>query len=115
LRSGPSLSVPAPNDVEENALGKILVIGAAGLIGKEIVNALGESNCIRASRSSDERVDITDPKSLAALFDRIGAIDGIICTGGAARFKPWDQLTDEDWTFRRPANCSARSMSSATD
>ena len=22
-----------------------------------------------------------------------------ICTGGAARFKPWDQLTDEDWTF----------------
>jgi NAD dependent epimerase/dehydratase family len=80
-------------------LGKILVIGAAGLIGKEIVNALGESNCIRASRSSDERVDITDPKSLAALFDRIGAIDGIICTGGAARFKPWDQLTDEDWTF----------------
>ncbi len=26
-------------------------------------------------------------------------VDGIICTGGAARFKPWDQLTDEDWTF----------------
>jgi len=25
--------------------------------------------------------------------------DGIICTGGAARFKPWDQLSDEDWTF----------------
>jgi hypothetical protein len=26
-------------------------------------------------------------------------VDGIIHTGGAARFKPWDQLTDEDWTF----------------
>jgi NAD(P)-dependent dehydrogenase (short-subunit alcohol dehydrogenase family) len=80
-------------------LGKILVIGAAGLIGKDVVKTLGESECIRASRSSDERVDISDPKSLAALFARIGTIDGIICTGGAARFKPWGQLTDEDWTF----------------
>jgi NAD(P)-dependent dehydrogenase (short-subunit alcohol dehydrogenase family) len=80
-------------------LGKVLVIGAAGLIGKDVVRELGESNCIRASRSSDERVDISDPKSLAALFGRVGALDGIVCTGGAARFKPWDQLTDEDWTF----------------
>ena len=80
-------------------MSKILVIGATGLIGKDVVKALGESECIRASRSSDERVDISDPKSLAALFGRIGTVDGIICTGGAARFKPWDQLTDEDWTF----------------
>ncbi len=80
-------------------MGKILVIGAAGLIGREIVKALGESECIRASRSSDEHVDIEDPKSLVALFGRVGELDGIICTGGAARFKPWDQLTDEDWTF----------------
>jgi NAD(P)-dependent dehydrogenase (short-subunit alcohol dehydrogenase family) len=80
-------------------LGKILVIGAAGLIGGEVVKALGEGECIRASRSSDERVDISDPKSLAALFNRIGTVDGIICAGGAARFKPWDQLTDEDWAF----------------
>ena len=80
-------------------MGKILVIGAAGLIGTEVVKALGESECIRASRNSDEQVDISDPKSLAALFQRIGEVDGIICAGGAARFKPWDQLTDEDWTF----------------
>jgi NAD(P)-dependent dehydrogenase (short-subunit alcohol dehydrogenase family) len=80
-------------------LGKILVIGAAGLIGAEVVKALGESECIRASRSSDERMDISDPKSLAALFARIGTVDGVVCTGGAARYKPWDQLTDEDWTF----------------
>jgi len=78
---------------------KILVIGAAGLIGGEVVKALGERECIRASRNSGERVDISDPKSLAALFDRVGGVDGIVCTGGAARYKPWDQLTDEDWTF----------------
>ena len=80
-------------------MSKILVIGAAGLIGKDVVKTLGESECIRASRSWDERVDISDPKSIAALFARIGMVDGIICTGGAARFKPWSELTDEDWTF----------------
>jgi NAD(P)-dependent dehydrogenase (short-subunit alcohol dehydrogenase family) len=80
-------------------MSKILVIGAAGLIGAEVVKALGESECIRASRNSGERVDISDPKSLAALFERVGELDGIVCTGGAARFKPWDRLTDEDWTF----------------
>ncbi len=80
-------------------MGKILVIGAAGLIGREVVKAFGESECIRASRSSDEHVNISDPELIVSLFDRIGAVDGIICAGGAARFKPWNQLTDEDWTF----------------
>lgn len=80
-------------------MSKTLVIGAAGLIGREVVKALGESQCIRASRSSDEKVDISDPKSLAALFERVGEVNGIVCTGGAARFKPWDRLTDEDWAF----------------
>jgi NAD(P)-dependent dehydrogenase (short-subunit alcohol dehydrogenase family) len=82
-----------------NVVSKILVIGAAGLIGSDVVKALGESECIRASRNSGERVDISDPRSIAALFKRVGELDGIICTGGAARFKPWDQLTDEDWEF----------------
>ena len=47
-------------------MGKILVIGAAGLIGAEVVKVLGAENCIRASRSSDEKVDISDPASLRA-------------------------------------------------
>jgi NAD(P)-dependent dehydrogenase (short-subunit alcohol dehydrogenase family) len=80
-------------------MSRTLVIGAARLIGREVVKALGESECIRASRNSDEKVDISDPKSLAALFERIGEVDGIVCTGGAARFKPWNQLTAEDWAF----------------
>ena len=33
------------------------------------------------------------------MFDRVGVLEGIVCTGGAARFKPWDQTTDEDWAF----------------
>ena len=53
-------------------MSKTLVIGGAGLIGARVVEALGEERCIRASRNSGERVDISDPKSLAALFERAG-------------------------------------------
>jgi len=80
-------------------MSKFLVIGGAGLIGSRVVEALGADQCVRASRNSGERVDISDPKSLAALFDRVGQVDGIVCTGGAARFKPWDQARDDDWAF----------------
>ena len=80
-------------------MSKFLVIGGAGLIGSRVVEALGADQCVRASRNSGERVHISDPKSLAALFDRVGQVDGIVCTGGAARFKPWDQARDDDWAF----------------
>ena len=80
-------------------MSRFLVIGGAGLLGAEVVKALGAGQCVVASRHAGERVDIADPKSLAALFDRVGEVDGIVCTGGAARFRPWDQLTDDDWAF----------------
>ena len=80
-------------------MSKTLVIGASGLLGSAVVAAVGEENSIRASRSSLEKVDISDPKSLAALFARVGTLEGIVCTGGAARFKPYDQQNDEDWAF----------------
>jgi NAD(P)-dependent dehydrogenase (short-subunit alcohol dehydrogenase family) len=80
-------------------MAKYLVIGGAGLIGSKVLVALGADKCVSASRNAGERVDISDPQSLTALFDRVGEVDGIVCTGGAARFKPWDQATDDDWAF----------------
>ena len=80
-------------------MSRFLIIGGAGLLGDEVVKALGAGRCVVASRNAGERVDIADPKSLAALLDRVGEVDGIVCTGGAARFKPWDHLTDDDWAF----------------
>ncbi|MFY9968723.1 MAG: hypothetical protein WAK41_04830 [Roseiarcus sp.] len=53
-------------------MSETLVIGAAGLLGSRVVEALGEDRCIRASRNSGERVDISDPKSLASPFGRVG-------------------------------------------
>jgi len=36
---------------------------------------------------------------LPAAISRVGEVDGIVCTGGAARFRSWVQLTDDDWAF----------------
>ena len=66
-----------------------------------------QKSCARSGRRCDHTWPAdrdffairSDPRSLAALFERVGELDGIVCTGGAARYKPWDQLTDEDWTF----------------
>ncbi len=65
-------------------MSKTLVIGASGILGSSVVEALGEDRCIRAARNSGERVDLSDPKSLAALFARVGRLDGIVCAAGAA-------------------------------
>ena len=80
-------------------MSKTLVIGASGVLGSRIVEALGEDDCIQASRNAGERVDLSDPELLSALFARVGQLDGIVCAAGAARYKPWDILTDDDWAF----------------
>ena len=61
LRSDPSLSFYVEPIRRGDDVSKILVIGAAGLLGAQVVDALGESECVRASRRSGERVDISDP------------------------------------------------------
>lgn len=77
---------------------KVVVIGATGTIGSAVVNALTTRHeVIRASRSSELRVDVEDPKTVAALFDKIGEVDAVVaCAGGAdGMFGPLDQLSDE--------------------
>jgi NAD(P)-dependent dehydrogenase (short-subunit alcohol dehydrogenase family) len=78
---------------------RILVIGAHGTIGREIVNALsGEHEVLGASRSqSDIHVDITDPASIRAMYEKIGTVDAVISAAGSGAWKPLGELTDEDF------------------
>ena len=79
---------------------RILVIGAHGTIGSEIVKALSAQNeVLSASRSGAElHVDIRDPESIHAMFDRIGGrLDAIISAAGSGAWKPLADLTDEDF------------------
>ncbi len=75
----------------------VIVIGASGTIGSAISNELeGDYNVIRAARSSGEPVDISDPKSIDKLFDRIQAshemVDGIIVSAGGGMVDSIDAM-----------------------
>jgi NAD(P)-dependent dehydrogenase (short-subunit alcohol dehydrogenase family) len=78
---------------------RILVIGSSGLLGSHLVKALhSRAEVIEASFSRAQlKVDISDPASLKSLFQRVGLVDGIACTGGTARFVSWEGASDEDW------------------
>lgn len=76
---------------------KIIVIGATGTIGSAVADALASRHeVIRASRKSEVNVDVGDPKSLSALFDKIENVDAVVACGGevGGLFAPLDQLTD---------------------
>ncbi|MCT4616774.1 MAG: short chain dehydrogenase [Candidatus Gracilibacteria bacterium] len=80
---------------------KVLVIGATGLIGKNIVKLLeGKFEIISASYSKgDYKVDISNPESIKQLFKKVGNVDYVICTAGVANFANWEESTDKEWDF----------------
>lgn len=80
---------------------KVVVIGATGLIGKEVVRALsGKHEVLQVGhKSGDLRVDITSKKSIDELFRKVGAFDALVSTAGAAAFGEFEKLTDENYSL----------------
>jgi NAD(P)-dependent dehydrogenase (short-subunit alcohol dehydrogenase family) len=80
---------------------RILVVGATGLLGKEIVGLLSaDHDVIGASRKGSAiAVDISDKASIAAMYKQAGPLDAVICVGGTAKFAPLDALADDDFAF----------------
>jgi NAD(P)-dependent dehydrogenase (short-subunit alcohol dehydrogenase family) len=80
---------------------RILVIGANGTIGREVVKALSsEHEVISASRKDSEvTVDIRQPSSIQAMYASVGKVDAVISAAGSGAWKPLEQLTDEDFAF----------------
>jgi NAD(P)-dependent dehydrogenase (short-subunit alcohol dehydrogenase family) len=77
---------------------RILVIGASGTIGKEIVNALSSSHeVIAAGRKHGITVDIRDVESIRSMYQQAGRLDAVISAAGSGAWKPLDQLTEEDF------------------
>lgn len=79
---------------------RILVIGAHGTIGREIVNALsGEHEVISASRSNAEvSVDIRDVASIKAMYAKVGRVDAVVSAAGSGAWKPLADLDDDDFS-----------------
>ncbi|MGF6662315.1 NAD(P)-dependent dehydrogenase (short-subunit alcohol dehydrogenase family) [Paraburkholderia atlantica] len=80
---------------------RILVVGATGLLGSHIVKLLAaEHDVVGASRKgSDLHVDLSDKRSIEAMYAQAGSFDAIICAAGAAKFAPLAALGDEDFSF----------------
>lgn len=81
---------------------RILVIGATGTIGKEVVRALADGNeIVQVTRNSTPAsVDLGDPKSIRAMYAKVGRVDAVVSAAGAtARRKPLEELTDDDFAY----------------
>lgn len=80
---------------------RVIVVGATGTIGQAVVAALqGRHEVIPVSRSkAAHKADMSDAESLRRVFKAIGRVDAIVSAAGAARFAPFDKLTDEDYAF----------------
>jgi NADP-dependent 3-hydroxy acid dehydrogenase YdfG len=77
---------------------RILVIGR-GHVGGAAIEALQarDNEVIAASRSAEQAVDASDPRSIEALFAAVGTVDAVVATVGSAPFKPLADLTREDF------------------
>jgi NAD(P)-dependent dehydrogenase (short-subunit alcohol dehydrogenase family) len=81
---------------------KVLVFGASGKIGREVVSQLlPRHEVIRVgSRSGDIVVDYTDGQSVKDAFAKIPDLDAVVvAVGGDSQFKPYEQLSDDDFRF----------------
>jgi NAD(P)-dependent dehydrogenase (short-subunit alcohol dehydrogenase family) len=80
---------------------RILIIGATGTIGRPIAAELqGRHELVLASKNkSAEKVDISDPASIRALYTRVGKVEAVVVAAGDAAFKPFAQLADDDFAL----------------
>jgi NAD(P)-dependent dehydrogenase (short-subunit alcohol dehydrogenase family) len=78
---------------------KIIILGASGKIGREIVRAMEpDHEVISASRGGDVQVDYTREASVRQMFDQIGKIDALVAVvGGDSVFKSYEELGPEDF------------------
>ncbi|SFH64711.1 NAD(P)-dependent dehydrogenase, short-chain alcohol dehydrogenase family [Collimonas sp. OK307] len=76
---------------------KIAVIGATGTIGKAVVALLtNRHEIIEVGNSSGQyQVDMTDIRSVEALFGKFGKVDAVVSTAGKLHFGPLQELTPE--------------------
>lgn len=81
---------------------KIIIVGASGVIGSKITDALSPKHeIIRVgARSGDILADYTDEQSVRNMFEQTGKFDALIAAvGGDSQFKQYSDLKDDDFRF----------------
>ena len=75
---------------------KIILVGASGDVGRAAHEALSKCHeVIRAGRTTGEvNVDITDRRSIEAMYDRVGSFDAVVSAAGNVHFAPLVEQTE---------------------
>ena len=78
---------------------KIIIVGAAGHVGKTAVTALsGRHEVIRVGRTSgDVQMDIEDIDSIRAMYSQVGKVDAVVSAVGQVHFGPVHDMTGEQF------------------
>ncbi|MEU5431911.1 short chain dehydrogenase [Streptomyces sp. NPDC020719] len=79
---------------------RILLVGAAGTLGSAVHTALTERGheVIGVGRTRGDLIaDVTDPQSVARLYEHAGPLDAVAVAAGDAVFKPLAELTADDF------------------
>ena len=86
---------------------KIIVVGATGKLGKEVVEGLEKDyEVIRAGRSGpDLKLDAFDFSSVSEVFASVGPFDGLVSCIGGTPFKTFEELTMEDFATGISTKC----------
>lgn len=76
---------------------KIIIVGGTGTIGKSVVKELASRHSIITvgHTSGDIQVDITNSKSIEAMYKQIGKIDAVIATTGKVHFGKLSEMNEE--------------------
>jgi len=78
---------------------KIIVVGAAGSVGKTAVQALsGRHQIIRVGRTSgDVLADIEDIDSIRAMYGQAGKVDAVVSAVGHVHFGPVHEMSGDQF------------------
>jgi len=78
---------------------KIIVIGATGTIGKEVVKLLSQGHEVIkvGHKGGDLQVDLASKESIEKMFQDAGPFDAVVSAAGLAKFGSLDEQSDEDY------------------
>ena len=80
---------------------KIIILGASGIIGRELVRLLAKNHeVVRAGRKGEVQVDYTNLQSVRDMFEEVGKFDALASVvGGDSIFKPYEDVTHKDLVY----------------
>lgn len=80
---------------------KIVVVGAPGTIGRQVVAALKDRHeIVQVGKSRGEfQVDMADSASIRKLFERIGRFDALVVAAGKVHFGDFAAVTEKEIRF----------------